>query len=75
MEWAEILKQPTKVAKIASKNWLFHGVRIKKEIAEGEADWSSDDFYGAGQMNAAVLLDLVPLDTKAEAPILELLLQ
>ena len=25
LQWAEILKQPTKVAKIASKNWLFHG--------------------------------------------------
>lgn len=32
MEWAAIFKQPTKLAKTVSKNWLFHGVEIKKDI-------------------------------------------
>jgi len=31
-DWAEVLKHPTKVAKIASKNWLFHGVHVKKDF-------------------------------------------
>lgn len=48
LTWAEQLKQPTQVAKIASKNWLFHGVKIKKDIAEGEADYAKSDYYGAG---------------------------
>jgi len=32
--WAAQLEDPVKSMKIASKNWLFHGVAIKKDIAE-----------------------------------------
>lgn len=60
LTWAKQLEQPTQVAKIASKNWLFHGVKIKKDIAEGEADYAKSDYYGAGTENATVLLELVP---------------
>lgn len=33
-EWATIFKQPTKLAKTVSKNWLFHGTEVKKDIAD-----------------------------------------
>jgi len=62
-DWAEVLKQPTKVARVASKNWLFHGVQIKADITEGQADYAAGDYYGAGDETAKVALGLVPLDT------------
>ena len=75
LNWAEILKHPMKVSKIASKNWLFHGTEVKADIATEEADWAAGDFYGAGQSTAAAMLTLVPLDSvNIEAPLLEYLL-
>jgi hypothetical protein len=62
-DWAQVLKQPTKVAKVASKNWLFHGKQIKKDIETEEADWAAADYFGAGDETAMVALGLVPLDT------------
>lgn len=67
LAWAEVLKEPTRVAKIASKNWLFHGVAVKKAIAEEESDWSSGDYYGAGTETAVALLTLVPLNSLTAA--------
>ena len=63
MAWAEIFENPTAAAKIASKNWLFHGVRIKRDIASEEADWASGDYYNAGLDSANVMLGLIPLDS------------
>ena len=63
LAWAEIIETPTAALKVASKNWLFHGVEIKKDIADEEADWSSGDYYGAGQMTAAALTTLIPQDS------------
>lgn len=49
MDWALMIKNdPAKAAKVASKNWLFHGVEIKKDINTEETDWASGDYYGAG---------------------------
>lgn len=31
-KWAAIFKEPTKLTKIVTKNWLFHGDDIKVEI-------------------------------------------
>ena len=62
--WAEILKEPTHAMKVASKNWLFHGVEIKKDIADEEADWAKKDYYSAGQDTAAALLTLIPLSAE-----------
>lgn len=40
MDWALMIKtDPVKAGKIASKNWLFHGVKVKKDLATEEADW------------------------------------
>merc|ERR1712060_204326 len=66
MEWAEIFKHPTQVAKIASKNWLFHGVKVKKDIADEKTAWASGDFFSAGDDTAEALTILVPLDTKVD---------
>mmetsp|Transcript_14525 Transcript_14525/g.19688 ORF Transcript_14525/g.19688 Transcript_14525/m.19688 type:complete len:123 (-) Transcript_14525:346-714(-) len=63
LDWAKILKHPLKVSKIASKNWLFHGKQIKKDIETEEADWAAADYFGAGDETAMVALGLVPLDT------------
>ena len=64
LEWATMIKaDPVKAGKEASKRWLFHGVEIKKDIADEEADWSSGDYYGAGSMTAAALTMLVPQES------------
>jgi hypothetical protein len=64
LDWANMIKtSPTKSAKIASKNWLFHGVKVKKDIADEEADWTSGDFYGSGKATADVLTTLVPQES------------
>ena len=63
MAWAEIFKSPTAAAKIASKNWLFHGVKIKRDIAKEEADWASGDYWNAGLDTANVMTGLIPLDS------------
>jgi len=75
LNWAEILKHPMKVSKIASKNWLFHGTEIKADITTEQADWNSGDYYGAGEYTAKAMLGLVPLSSDSETLIMELLLQ
>ena len=64
--WAEIIKTPTQAVKVASKNWLFHGVEIKKDIADEQADYEKKDYYSAGQDTASALLRLIPLSTEEE---------
>lgn len=60
LTWAEQFKNPSQAVKIASKNWLFHGVEIKKDIADEKAAWASADYFSAGQDTAAGLIRLVP---------------
>ena len=62
-DWAEIIRTPTQAMKVASKNWLFHGVEIKKDIADEQADYAKKDYYSAGQDTAAALLRLIPLSS------------
>ena len=57
--WAEIFKEPTVLAKTVSKNWLFHGVQIKKDIATEQADWAAQDYFKAGEDVATILTELV----------------
>ena len=61
LAWAEQAKDPVHIIKEASKNWLFHGVEIKKDIADEKDAWASGDYYEAGQDTAAALLALVPM--------------
>jgi len=75
LEWAGMIKDsPTKAAKIASKNWLFHGVKVKKDLADEEADWASGDYYGAGEMTADALTTLVPQGSMAVEDVMEYIL-
>jgi len=48
LTWAEILKSPLKVSKIAAKNWLFHGTTIKADIDAEMAAWTAADYYTSG---------------------------
>jgi len=61
--WAEQLEDPVKAMKIASKNWFFHGVAIKKDIHEEQAAWAAGDYFTAGQETAEVALGLLPLNS------------
>lgn len=75
MDWALMIKAaPEKAAKVASKNWLFHGVQVKKDIAAEEADWQSGDYFGSGQETAMVLTTLVPQDSLAADDFMEYIL-
>lgn len=58
-EWAAIFKQPTHLAKVVSKNWLFHGTEVKKDIADQEADWAAEKFFESGNDAANVLTTLI----------------
>lgn len=72
MDWALMIKtDPAKSAKIASKNWLFHGVEVKRDIATEEADWSQGDYFGSGDETAMVLTTLVPLESLAVDDVME----
>jgi len=58
-QWATIFKQPTKLAKIVSKNWLFHGPEVKKDLAAQKTAWAAQNYFEAGQDAAKVIVDLV----------------
>eukprot|EP00354_Favella_ehrenbergii_P003814 CAMPEP_0170455760 /NCGR_PEP_ID=MMETSP0123-20130129/3613_1 /TAXON_ID=182087 /ORGANISM="Favella ehrenbergii, Strain Fehren 1" /LENGTH=479 /DNA_ID=CAMNT_0010718997 /DNA_START=15 /DNA_END=1454 /DNA_ORIENTATION=+ len=57
--WAQIFKQPKKLAETASKHWLFHGTAIKKDIAKEKEDWAAEDYFSAGEDAAEVIEELV----------------
>ena len=67
-EWAEILKHPAQASKMASKNWLFHGVHVKKDITTLNADYESADYYGVGTNTADIALTLLPPQTAVALP-------
>ena len=58
-EWAEIFKQPIKLSKIVSKNWLLHGVEIKEQITNGKTAFDSGEYFDAGEDAANAIVDLV----------------
>ena len=65
--WAVIFKNPVQLAKVVSKNWLFHGPAIKKDITQQKADWAAQDYFHAGADAAKVITDLVgPLPQPSE---------
>lgn len=71
-QWAAIFKEPTKLAKVVSKNWLFHGPAVKKDLAAQKADWAAQDYFKAGEDAAKVITDLVgpvTVPTEAELPL------
>lgn len=66
-EWAAIFKQPTKLAKTVSKNWLFHGTEAKEHLVNQKADWAAQEFFESGEEAAAVLTTLIgPVPTVEE---------
>ena len=62
-DWAKVFLEPATLAKKVSKNWLLHGRKVKKDIAQEEADWSSSDYFDAGKDTAAAIELLVPFDS------------
>lgn len=63
-DWAEVLKNPIEVTKIASKNWLFHGTHVKDDVKEQQDDYTKADYFGVGEMTADIALTLLPMQTR-----------
>jgi len=62
--WAQIFTEPEKLSKTVAKRWLFHGSKIKADIAKEEADWSAGDYFDAGIDTALALTEAVgPIQT------------
>lgn len=57
--WATIFKQPLKLTKTVSKNWLVHGVQIEADFQKEQADWAAEDYFTAGKDVADGLVLLV----------------
>ena len=58
--WAKQLESPAAAAKVASKNWLFHGVHIKSDVATEKADWAAKDYFGAGKATSDAMVTILP---------------
>jgi len=65
-DWAQVFTEPATLAKKVSKNWLLHGVQVKEDIAEEQADWSSGAYFNAGKDAAAAIELLVPFESAVE---------
>ena len=66
--WAKIFTQPAELSKTVAKNWVFHGRKIKKDIASEEADWSAGKYFQAGQDTAdALVLAVGPIASTSAA--------
>ena len=66
MAWAEVFKHPVKLGKKVSKNWVFHGVQAKKDIAQEKADWAAQDYFKSGEDVADIMTLLVgPVEPKS----------
>jgi hypothetical protein len=59
MAWAEVFKHPVKLGKKVSKNWVFHGVEAKKDIAKEKSDWANKDYFKSGEDVADIMTLLV----------------
>jgi hypothetical protein len=57
--WADIFTQPAHLAETVTKNWLLHGRRIKRDIADTEADWAAGSYFSAGTDTADALVKLI----------------
>ena len=47
--WAKIFTEPATLSATVAKNWLFHSKKIKADITKEESDWSSGNYFSAGQ--------------------------
>ena len=70
-QWAEIFKEPAKLASTVSKHWLTHGVEIKADIAQEQSDWGNSDYFHAGIDTAAAFTLLIgPIESEGAEEIL-----
>ena len=60
--WGEEFTHPVSLVKKISKNWLLHGVDVKKDIALEESNWASAAYFEAGKEAAAAIELLVPFE-------------
>ena len=58
--WAKGFEDIGHLTKEVTKNWLLHKKKVKADIAQEEADWSSKDYFGAGKETAYAIDLLVP---------------
>lgn len=58
-EWAQIFKEPVKLTKIVTKNWLTNGEDIKHDIHKEQKYWNKGEYEKAGERTAKILLELV----------------
>ena len=65
-DWAKVFAQPGTLAKELSKNWLLHHKKVKADIAKEEADWSSENYFAAGEDTAAAIELLVPFKESSD---------
>jgi hypothetical protein len=59
MDWATIFKDPLRLMKTVSMNYLKHGVDIQHDIAQMNTDWHAGSWFNAGHdlADALVLLN------------------
>ena len=62
-DWAQAFTHPVSLVKKISKNWLLHGVDVKKDIALEESNWASAEYFEAGKAAAAGIELLVPFES------------
>jgi hypothetical protein len=58
--WAKGFEDIGHLTKEVTKNWLLHKKKVKADVAQEEADWSSKDYFGAGKETAYAIDLLVP---------------
>ena len=65
-DWASVFKHPLSLTKEVTNNWLFHGVKVKEDIAAEQQDWDSGDYFDAGKETAAAIELLIPFNEAQE---------
>jgi len=58
--WANTYKDPSKLIKTASKNYLLHKRAIKSDITQVETDWSAQKYFDSGNDTAQTINLILP---------------
>ena len=64
--WATVFQDPFNLMKLVANNYMKHGSDIMSEITKEKNDWSTGNYYSAGQDTAAIINMLVPFDSTLE---------
>lgn len=58
-DWATIFREPLRLMKTVSMNYLEHAADVQDEVAHGREDWVSGDWYQCGKDIADIMTTLV----------------